>query len=77
MGYYSANPRLDLDRFNRNKGITPEQAEAMLIGSLFGWEVPGADPDIWKNHERFQAAKTGPDALERKEHQSGLPASND
>ena len=29
---------------NQKRGITPEQEEAMLTGSLFGWEVPGADP---------------------------------
>jgi hypothetical protein len=24
--------------------VTPAQAEAMLVGSLFGWDVPGANP---------------------------------
>jgi hypothetical protein len=57
MGYYPGDPRLDVDAFNKKKGVTPEQAEAMLIGSMFGWEVSGADPDTWKNDERFQAAQ--------------------
>lgn len=26
-------------------GVTPYQREAMLNGSLWGWDVPGADPD--------------------------------
>lgn len=30
---------------NRRAGVTPAQALAMEIGSMFGWEVPGADPD--------------------------------
>ena len=30
---------------NREAGITEAQAEAMLNGSMFGFEVPGADPD--------------------------------
>jgi hypothetical protein len=63
MGYYPTNHRLDVAEFNRKRGITPEQAEAMLAGSMFGWEVPGADPDTWKNDEKFQAARADSDAL--------------
>ena len=32
-------------RANMALGITPAQVEAMTIGSAFGWDVPGADPD--------------------------------
>lgn len=28
-----------------NVGVTPAQLEAMQIGAMFGWHVPGADPD--------------------------------
>lgn len=35
-------------QMNQRNGVTPQQAEAMEIGSMFGWEIPGADPD---NHE--------------------------
>jgi hypothetical protein len=44
-GYTHAHPRIDVDEFNREEGVTPAQVEAMLVGSLFGWHVPGADPD--------------------------------
>lgn len=32
------------NEMNRELGITPAQAEAMKVGSMFGWDVPGADP---------------------------------
>jgi hypothetical protein len=28
-----------------NEGVTPAQIEAMMVGSMFGWHVPGANPD--------------------------------
>lgn len=33
------------DVFNTRYGVTQAQQLAMEIGSMFGWEVPGADPD--------------------------------
>ena len=30
---------------NREKGVTLAQVEALLVGSMFGWEVPGANPE--------------------------------
>lgn len=32
------------NEMNRELGISPAQAKAMQIGSMFGWNVPGADP---------------------------------
>jgi hypothetical protein len=45
-GYYPAQPWLNIDAFNSARGITGAQVEAMLIGSMFGWNVPGANPDM-------------------------------
>lgn len=32
------------ENWNRARGITAAHSEAMVIGSCFGWGVPGADP---------------------------------
>jgi hypothetical protein len=45
MGFWPMPPRFDPDRFNEEHGISPAQVEAMQIGSMFGWDCPGADPD--------------------------------
>lgn len=34
-----------VNRFNERLGVNRAQAEAMYVGSAFGWDVPGADPD--------------------------------
>lgn len=43
--------------------VTTEQVEAMENGSMFGWEVPGADPDFvreqWAKVAARKAAKEG------------------
>ncbi len=41
------------DLLNQRQGITPEIAEAFLMGSMFGWHIPGA-----KAAHDFMAAKT-------------------
>lgn len=44
MGYWPRHGSFDVDAFNEHHGITPAQAEAMLVGSMFGFDCPGADP---------------------------------
>ena len=52
-GYYPSNwstpdaqeNRRIADEQNQKLGVTPAQEEAMKIGSMCGWDVPGADPD--------------------------------
>ena len=41
------NEAYDGERFNKYHGITDAQVGAMLAGSMFGFDCPGADP---RNH---------------------------
>lgn len=34
------------EEINKAIGITPEQANAMLAGSMFGWECPAARGEV-------------------------------
>lgn len=46
IGHYP-RPHLtveDAERFNAALGIDAATQQAMLVGSMFGWHVPGADP---------------------------------
>ena len=57
MGYYpiKAGPEQQhvfgqeaeemMELLNKAKGVTYSQREAMFAGSMFGWHVPGADPN--------------------------------
>jgi hypothetical protein len=44
-----------VNEFNKKLGVTPAQAEAMKVGSMFGWDVPGADPA--KYEEKLDATQ--------------------
>ena len=51
-GYYPSNKSMPFpdinrkiaDEFNTHCGVTRAQEEAMLAGSLFGWDKPAAKP---------------------------------
>ena len=45
------------DFHNQKRGITHAQEEAMLVGSMSGWDVPGADPD---SYEKPTFEQSGP-----------------
>ena len=44
-GYYPARAGFDIEGFNARHGITAKHVECMLVGSMFGWHVPGANLD--------------------------------
>ena len=45
------------DELNENLGVSPVQRQAMEVGSMAGWDVPGADPA--KYQEDFQPQQGG------------------
>jgi hypothetical protein len=44
-------------RANENLCVTPAQASAMLVGVLFGWHVPGADPGLYDEEGKILPKK--------------------
>ena len=57
-GYYRSDWNTDdkeqnielADYNNERLGVTPEQRQAMEVGSMSGWDVPGADPANYGGH---------------------------
>lgn len=45
-GYRPIYTPLDAAHLN-GPDVTPQELEAAYTGSLFGWDVPGADPNYW------------------------------
>lgn len=62
LGYYPIETHLTPEEFNDRRGISAEQVEAMENGSVFGWEVPNADPD---NVRALRAARAEANAASR------------
>ena len=46
------------DFHNRRSGITPAQVEAMRTGSMFGFHVPGANPQVYFDEARYLRSST-------------------
>ena len=44
LGYWLAPDQLHPEYFNKKHRISDAQHDAMLIGCMFGWDVPGATP---------------------------------
>lgn len=61
-GYYPFNGgdvkgEENAEKLNAELGVTPAQAMAMKVGSMFGWNVPGANPanyDVDGNYIRLE-----------------------
>ena len=51
------------NEMNRELCISPAQAEAMKVGSMFGWNVPGADQ---KNYDENRKAIRKKDSREER-----------
>ena len=50
LGYYPEpeyNKFATADMLNDVLGVSKAEAEAMYVGSMFGWDVPGANPDMY------------------------------
>ena len=45
-----AHNREIADYNNERLSVTPAQEEAMKTGSMFGWDVPGADPKVYEQN---------------------------
>ena len=54
-----AQNRQIADEQNRRLGVTPVMEEAMLCGSMFGWNVPGVDPAFVEKMQQKQESQTG------------------
>ena len=47
-GYYPTEYTGNAMEYNEKIGVTREQVEAMKVGSMFGWDVPGVNPEFYK-----------------------------
>lgn len=54
MGYYKTDIKEDVDLLNSRLGITKAQAEAMKVGSMFGWDCKGANPSYYDKNGKLR-----------------------
>ena len=46
-----------VDELNKRLGVTTAQAKAMMVGSMCGWHVPGANPKNYDEHGKTKPIK--------------------
>ena len=63
LGYWAAKG-LDVDAFNKHYEVNAAQKESMIAGSMFGWHVPGADPNARDRDGKFLGEPFGQHARE-------------
>ena len=50
------------DFYNERLGVTPAQRQAMEVGSMLGWDLPGADPHKYEDcREQFEPEPQNPE----------------
>lgn len=47
-GYYPTQYKGNPMEYNKKIGVTWEQMKAMVSGSMFGWDVPACNPEMYK-----------------------------
>ena len=48
----------EVDAMNQSLEVTKAQKQAMIAGSMFGWDVPASNPDMYDEHgEPITASK--------------------
>jgi hypothetical protein len=55
-GYYKAYDDLsadEVDDYNETIGVTKGQRKAMEMGSMFGWNIPAANPAMYDSEGNF------------------------
>ena len=52
--FYSIKTQDQADAYNAALGVTPAQLEAMICGSMFGFECPAADPANYDHLGNFK-----------------------
>ena len=48
-GYYPTGKKGNAMDYNEKIGVTWAQMQGMINGSMFGWDIPGINPEYFEN----------------------------